>query len=140
MSTGEVPRLLLAQAELIMEEARSLADKGAWALVVRRSQEVVELALKAALRWTGLEAPQVHDVGGILRRHSTRFPASFAAHTRRLAHISDALATKRGPSFYGDEASGKAPQDLFDEPQAREALAQAGEVLAACRPLFPGAP
>lgn len=41
--------------------------RGAWDLVVRRSQEVVELALKAALRGIGSEALETHDVGQLLR-------------------------------------------------------------------------
>ncbi len=36
----------LGRAEVIVEEAEFLYGKAAWGLVVRRSQEVVELALR----------------------------------------------------------------------------------------------
>jgi HEPN domain-containing protein len=40
------------RAELILTEARVYREKGAWNLVVRRAQEAVELALKAAFKKT----------------------------------------------------------------------------------------
>lgn len=47
---GEVIDTHLRQARLILEEAERHHHAGAWHLVVRRCQETVELALKAALR------------------------------------------------------------------------------------------
>ncbi len=48
---------------MIMEEARRAFDNEAWNLVVRRSQEVVELSLKGLLKLMGVESPKSHDVG-----------------------------------------------------------------------------
>ena len=52
---------------MILDEARRFQDKSAWNLVVRRCQEVVELALKGTLLWAGLEVPWVHDAGMFIR-------------------------------------------------------------------------
>jgi HEPN domain-containing protein len=46
-----------------------LAEEQAWSDVVREAQELVELALKGALRVVGVDPPKWHDVGPILRRH-----------------------------------------------------------------------
>ncbi|MFN3742682.1 MAG: HEPN domain-containing protein [Anaerolineales bacterium] len=74
-----------------------------WNLTLRRAQEAVELALKGALWWAGLEVPRIHDVGVVLRQNRHRFPPEFAAHIPKLASISRALAAERERSFYGDE-------------------------------------
>jgi len=37
--------------------------------VVRLSQECVELSLKAALRFVGIEPPKWHDVGIVLKKN-----------------------------------------------------------------------
>ena len=121
---------------MILEEARSLKTREAWNLVVRRAQEAVELALKGALSWAGLEVPKVHDVGAFLRQHSSRFPAEFGQQVPRLASISRALAVERARSFYGDEESGLPPEMLYSEQDAAEALEKAIFVLALCRQLL----
>lgn len=102
MNNLEAARRSLERARLILEEAHRFYAQGAWNLVVRRSQEAVELALKGALLWAGLEVPRVRDVGFFLRRHRRRFPSSWAALIPRLASISGALGAERERSFYKD--------------------------------------
>ena len=104
--------------------------------MVRRAQEAVELALKGALLWAGLEVPWVHDVGVFLRQNRRRFPAEFARQIPRLASLSRALAVERERSFYGDEESGLTLEMLYDELDAVEALEKATFVLEACRRLM----
>jgi HEPN domain-containing protein len=41
-----------------------LLNKGAHSDVMRKAQEIVELALKGMLRAAGIEPPKFHDVGG----------------------------------------------------------------------------
>jgi HEPN domain-containing protein len=41
-----------------------LLNKGAYSDVMRKAQEIVELALKGMLRAAGIEPPKFHDVGG----------------------------------------------------------------------------
>jgi HEPN domain-containing protein len=138
MNTQEAARLNLRRAEVILEEAQGLKAKEVWNLVVRRCQEVVELALKGALLWAGLETPWVHDVGVFLRQHHHRFPARFARQIPRLASISRALGVERERSFYGDEESELPPEMLYDESDAVEALEKAVFVLDVCRQLLEG--
>jgi len=101
------------RAELILAEAHAYREKGAWNLVVRRSQEAVELALKAALRFVGVDPPRVHDVGPSLREHASKFPPNFAAVIPKLASISRALRNERETSLYGEPDTGTPPEALF---------------------------
>lgn len=75
MTNQEAAQYNLQRAQIILDEAEHLRNQGAWNLVVRRCQETVELALKGALLWAGINVPHIHDVGGILVQHAERFPA-----------------------------------------------------------------
>lgn len=138
MTNREMAEGLLSQAAEIFLEAESLRGRGVWNLVVRRSQEVVELALKAALRTAGLEVPQIHDVGIILKDHREKFPEAFRKEIDRFASISRRLRREREVSFYGDEETGAPPQRLYTEGEARVAVEEAGYVLDRCRELLQG--
>ena len=129
---------LLAQAGEILVEAQELHRRGVWSLVVRRSQEVVELALKAALRAGGVEVPKIHDVGTTLKGHQARFPEHFRKEIDRLASISRRLRHERETSFYGDEETDAPPQRLYSEEDAHSALAEARDVFDLCRTLSRG--
>ena len=54
-----------------------------WADVVRESQEVVELALKALLRSCGIDPPRTHDVSEVLLREEDRLPGECARSWER---------------------------------------------------------
>jgi HEPN domain-containing protein len=120
------------RAGIVLREADAMHAAQHWNLAVRRSQESVELALKGALTWAGVEVPRVHDVGPLLRQTEGRFPAAFAKEIPRLASISRALRAEREISFYGDPESGIAPEELYTEEDAREALSKARFVLKEC--------
>ncbi len=78
MTNEEMARGYLTRAQRIIGEAEGHHAQQAWNLVVRRSQEAVELALKGALRFVGLEIPRVHDVGIFLKRHRDRMRGKLA--------------------------------------------------------------
>jgi HEPN domain-containing protein len=80
-----------------------LFEDAAYSDVVREAQELVELALKGALRFVGIEPPKQHDVGGLVLEHRDRLPAPVAAAAERLAVISHRLRKEREFAFYGDE-------------------------------------
>jgi len=80
-----------------------LFEDAAYSDVVREAQELVELALKGALRYVGIEPPKQHDVGGLVLEHRDRLPAPVAAAAERLAAISHRLRKEREFAFYGDE-------------------------------------
>lgn len=136
MTNIENVRRTLERAGIILDEARSLRTRGAWNLVVRRCQEVVELALKGALSWAGLEVPRIHDVGAVLQQYTDRFPQTFTEATPKMMSISRDLRAERETSFYGDEESGLPPEMLYDETDAEDALQQADSVLQTCRLLL----
>ena len=79
-----------------------LFSEGAYSDVIREAQEIVELALKAALRSVGVEPPKIHDVGRLIEEHQTRFSSEFQTSTRRLAEISAWLRKEREFAFDGD--------------------------------------
>jgi len=105
MNNIESGKELLSTAKRIME--RDLQE--AWEdnddnLVVRRAQEVVELALKGALKFLGVEYPKVHDVGKIFDQTVKRKVSEFDEEAiGKIIRISARLAEDRGPSFYGEK-------------------------------------
>jgi hypothetical protein len=80
-----------------------LYEDGHWADVVREAQEVVELALKAALRAHGIEPPRLHDVSDVLLAERDRLPAALTAEMDALVRISRELRRDRELAFYGAE-------------------------------------
>ncbi|MHB8118755.1 MAG: HEPN domain-containing protein [Methanothrix sp.] len=74
MNPGNSLDRMISQALIIIGEAEYLKEKEAWNMVVRRSQEAVELALKCALLWAKIEVPRIHDVGPILKQYAHRYP------------------------------------------------------------------
>lgn len=48
---------MISRASIILQEAEYLKEKGAWNMVVRRSQETVELALKLRPSLSGNRGP-----------------------------------------------------------------------------------
>ncbi|MDP2871693.1 MAG: HEPN domain-containing protein [Bacillota bacterium] len=123
----------IKRAGIVLQEAEALSAAGHWNLSVRRCQESVELALKGALAWAGVEVPKVHDVGPLLRLNVGRFAPQFAEAIPQLASISRALRAERELSFYGDPESGIPPEELYTEDDALEALRKARFVLDQCK-------
>ena len=80
-----------------------LYEDGHWADVVREAQEVVELALKAALRAHGVDPPRLHDVSDVLLAERDRLPAALTAEMDALVRISRELRRDRELALYGAE-------------------------------------
>jgi HEPN domain-containing protein len=102
---------------------RLLAERESWADVVRESQEVVELCLKALLRSARVEVPHIHDVSKILRTEIAGLPEVVHEHVERLAEISHAMRRDRELAFYGSEDL--TPSEFYEEKDGRGALEQA---------------
>lgn len=132
MTADSMARSYLRRARAVLREAERLHTDETWELVVRRSQESVELALKGALRAVGIEIPKVHDVSATLRRHVDRLPPHLAVEIDRLASASRRLREERELAFYGDEETDTPPEDLFSRADADEALSTAREVVELC--------
>jgi len=136
MTTDAMSRGFLEQAEDALAHAEVSLSRRRWGMTVRRSQEAVELAVKAALRWVGIEAPKQHDVAEVLRAARGKFPASFTGDIDRFAAWSTELADKRIVSFYGDERTGEPANALFGEADASLAAARARQVVESVRRLI----
>ncbi|OFZ82830.1 MAG: hypothetical protein A2583_01505 [Bdellovibrionales bacterium RIFOXYD1_FULL_53_11] len=114
-----------------------LYERKSWADVVREAQEIVELALKALLRHSGIEVPRVHDVGSLLAQHRDRLPGLLTdEEIGRIAGISKNLRRDRELAFYGSEDL--TPSEFYSEPDAlaakRDAAWVVERVKAACSP------
>lgn len=103
-----------------------LTRKRAYSDVVPEAQEVVELALKAMLRFVSVEPPKFHDVGFLLLEHRDRLPPGIAEQAKELARISKKLRKERELAFYGDIDF--IPTEQYTESDAADA--SAGAVLA----------
>ena len=138
MRTVEMAREYVRRAEATLEEARRTFKKGDNPLTVRRSQEAVELSLKAVLRFLGIEYPREHDVrDALLEAAASRpMPEWFKAEIEFMASASSDLARKRGPAFYGDEQAMLPPSSLFAEQDARKALQDAERTYRNCERLI----
>lgn len=117
----------LAAVELLYSR-RSYAD------VVRESQELVELCLKALLRQSRIEVPRTHDVGELVLEHRLRLPKALQSQADQLAKISRSLRRDRELAFYGSEDL--TPSDFYHEEDAREALEGAKWIHATIRAIL----
>jgi len=109
----------LRQAEEKIKHAKEALNSRNHAYVIRQSQEVVELSLKASLRIIGIEPPKFNDVGPILRK---KIQALSQNGLKKMASISRILRREREPSMYGDEELGLPPDELYTLEDARTAF------------------
>ena len=109
--------------------ANEVLKMGDYSYVVILCQEVIELALKAALRLVGIKAPKWHDVGPILRHERSRFPKWFQELVDELVSISRSLRKEGELAMYGNEEVGISLKELYVRRDAEEALKQANEVV-----------
>jgi len=100
--------------------------------VVRESQEVVELGLKALLRSFGVPVPAVHDVSEALRKNKRRFSGPLQKKVARLCEISKTLRRDREIAFYGSE--NLTPSKFYTRKDAVAALEMARWVIRAVGP------
>ena len=110
---------LKAVAVLLAEEA--FAD------VVRESQEVVELVLKAALRSFGTAVPFSHDLSETFAENAHRLPPEAQEMVPRWSQISKHLRKDRELAFYGSEDV--TPSTFYTRSDAEQAKSMAEEVV-----------
>jgi HEPN domain-containing protein len=100
-----------------------LMAERSWADVVRESQEIVEITLKALLRACRIEVPRVHDVSPVLLDNRELLPREIDAQLEELVKISRSLRRDRELAFYGSEDL--TPSEFYKEEDAATALTQA---------------
>jgi HEPN domain-containing protein len=119
-----------------LESAKNAFNGKDFPYVVRLSQECVELSLKSALRFVGIEPPKWHDVGFILEKEKDRFPQWFKNEIERFAFISRKLRREREPSMYGDEELSLTPEEMYHKYDAEVSLEDAAFVYEKCEDLL----
>ncbi len=72
MTSYNLGRSYLSKATKRLKILPVLLQEEAFSDVVREAQEIVELALKGALRLIGIEPPKIHDVGPLLLEYHGR--------------------------------------------------------------------
>lgn len=136
MRSKEMAENYLNDAEIILEEAKTMFSKRIFHRAIRLCQEATELALKSCLRVVGVEYPRSHDVSDVLLENEDRFPAWFRKEIEGLVEASSWLAEKRGPAMYGDEIGGIPASRLFTQEDAEQALKYARKVVSLAFRLF----
>jgi len=113
----------LTRCEHRLAAIQILLERKSWADVVRESQEVVELSLKALLMHCNIEVPRIHDVSQILIDHQMLLPKDLQKEIGRLSDISRQMRRDRELSFYGSQDL--TPSEFYKKKDADQALADA---------------
>lgn len=90
-------------AEGSLADMRRALEAGHWNLALRRAQEVVELTLKGLIVLMGGDYPKVHDAAvgfaSLIRQRGVAVPEEDLS---LIIALSNELAIKRAPAFYGE--------------------------------------
>jgi len=122
MNNYDLSQRLYLEAKECYESLLYSYGKSSWNMVVRRAQEVVELSIKALLKFMGVEYPKNHDVGAILEITYIQSNIKVEnADIARIKQISYELAKDRGPAFYMEK--------IYSEENAEKAKADAEFVM-----------
>ena len=132
MTNPNLARDYLARAQKRLKAVAVLLDEEAFADVVRESQEVVELALKAFLRSFGIAVPFSHDLSETLGTNASRLPPEARRHVQRWCDVSRELRKDRELAFYGSEDV--TPSSFYTRGDAEQALAMARDVVSTAAP------
>ena len=119
MRNPELAKDYARRAKVRLPVLDVLFDAESWPDVVRESQEIVELALKALLRSCGVDPPRTHDVSAVLLAEQDRLPADLLAEVEWLADTSRHLRRDRELAFYG--AEDLTPSGFYSRADAAEA-------------------
>lgn len=121
LNNYDLAKSYIRQAEERIKHAKEALSEGSYPYTVRQCQEAVELLLKAALRYVGVEPPKLHDVGPLLRKERNRFPAWFQEKVDEFAYYSRVLRSEGERTMYGDEETGTPPEELYSKFDAENA-------------------
>lgn len=119
MRNTALPQDYLRRCRYRLAAIETLYKLGAYADVVRESQEVLELALKALLRSSGFDPPHSHEVSGALIREAAAFPSILAPDIPRFADISRSMERDRSLAYYGNDSV--TPSDFYRVEDANRA-------------------
>lgn len=124
----------IKRATTFLKEAELAFQDEDFATSVRRSQECVELSLKAVLRLFAIEYPREHDVSPALALiENKETPTWFKELIPSFIEISKELGKKRGPAIYGYESELKPASEIFGRGDAEKAINSAKLVYSNCK-------
>lgn len=103
MRNRDLARDYIHRAEVRLRALDVLFEAESWADVVRESQEMVELALKALLLASGVDPPRIHDLSDVLIAERDRLPEALVPGLDVLTEASRQHRRDRELSFYGAE-------------------------------------
>lgn len=122
-------RLIREAESIFRRDAQGALNERDFNMVVRRSQEAVELMLKGALRILGIDYPKVHDVASLFsEKLRQKRGIDDPEVLQRIEEISLWLAQSRVPSFYFERE--------FEANDAEQAFRDAAFVLAEVKKLL----
>ena len=123
MHNDSLAKDYLDRARSRLKAIEVLQIESSWADVVRESQEVVEITLKALLRISRIEVPRIHDVSPVLDQNRDRLPEKIIENIEELMRVSKSLRRDRELAFYGSEDL--TPSEFYTEQDATNALKDA---------------
>ena len=132
MQNPDLAKDYIRRARVRLQALDLLFEAESWADVVRESQEIVELSLKALLRACGIDPPRVHDVSDVLLAERSRMPEELADELENLTEISRTLRRDRELAFYG--AEDLTPSGFYSKADATEARRGAQTTVALVEP------
>ena len=135
MTSRKISRDYVPKIEVRLEALRLFLDRERFDDVVREAHECIELIVKGALRFIGVDPPRRHDPAPILRLHRERLPPAWQAALDDIERVSEDLAQDRGLAFYGDEDDLVPPSELFERADAESAIAAVERLLGLYRTL-----
>jgi HEPN domain-containing protein len=122
LTSHKIARDYLSKVEARLEALHLFLARGRFDDVMREAAEAVELVLKGALRFVGVDPPKRHEPASALLRHLDRLPEEWRLRSEAIRDLSGRLFEERGAAFYGDEDDLLPPSELFDRSEAEEAI------------------
>lgn len=99
MTSDRIARDYLRRARTRRLALDTLLAAGVHGDVMRQAQEIVELVLKGALRFVGVEPPKRHDVHEIVGQFLGRLPAEWSEGEGRIAACAGSSRRGAKPSL-----------------------------------------
>ena len=132
MRNTDLARDYIHRAEIRLRALEVLFEAESWADVVRESQEIVELTLKALLRASGIDPPRIHDVSEVMLAERKRLPKALSGELENLTRISRGLRRDRALAFYG--AEDLTPSGFYSREDAEQAQTGARRTVELVKP------
>ena len=132
MKSLEMAADYIYRADRCLREAETALSESDFAGVVRRSQEALELAVKAVLRSIAVEYPHEHDVGEALDIVQDRLPIFLRGEVTKLKELLTELSRVRGPAFYGYEREGIPASKAFSKEYAHRTYSEVKRLVQGC--------